>query len=130
MNYLPDNKSVLAFCIAVSASELRVELVLKNQKQAIWIGNAPPRRTFEFCFYFTRQLEDPPSTDGNPALWHVAYLRLRDGRWLVAFVWLRSLSPTDIVAARDAAIAKAREDGVQVLAEHRIGLFALPIGET
>lgn len=55
---------------------------------------------------------------------------MRDGRWQVAFVWLRSLSASDIAPDRDAAVAQAREAGVQVSAEHRVALFALPTAKT
>ena len=129
VNYPRDNNAILAFRVAVPVSELRAEPLPPDQKKAFWIGNGPAGSTVEFCFYFTRGLEDPPATDSNPALRHVASLRLRDRRWLVAFVWLRSLSAVDIAAARDAAVAQAREAGVQVRAEHRIALFALPTSD-
>ncbi len=100
------------------------------QQEGIMVGSAPTGSTVEFCFYFTRALDGPPPTDGNPALRHIVSLGLRDGRWLVAFVWLRSLSAADIAAARDAAVDQARVAGVQVRAEHRLALFALPTAET
>lgn len=130
MTYPQDNNAILAFRVAVPVSELRSEPITSSQKKAFWIGNAPVGSTVEFCFYFTRQLDYPPPTDGNPALRHIASLKLRDGRWLVVFVWLRSLSASDIAAARDAAVAQARADGIQVCAEHRLALFALPTAET
>jgi len=130
LTYPQGHSAILAFRVAVPVIELRPEPVPPNQKKALWVGNAPVGSTVEFCFYFTRALDGPPSSVGNPALRHLASLQLRDGRWLVAFVWLRSLSATDIAAARDAAVAQAREAGVQVGAAHRLALFALPTAET
>lgn len=130
LTYPQDNNALLAFRVAIPASELRPQPVPPDQKKAFWIGNAPAGSTVEFCFYFTRELDGLPATDSNPELRHVASLRLSDGSWLVTFVWLRSLSAGDIAAARDAAVAQAREAGVQVGAEHRIALFALPTPDT
>ncbi len=124
--YPQDNTAFLAFRVAVPVSELRPEPVQSGQKRAFWIGNAPADSTVEFCFYFTRELDGPPVTNSNPALRHLASLRLRDGRWLVTFVWLRSLSAVDVIAARGAAVTQAREAGVQVRPGHRIALFAPP----
>lgn len=128
--YPQDNDALLAFRVAVPASELRVEPLDAGQKKVHWVGNAPIGSTVEFCFYFTRALPGPPATNGNPALRHMASLPMRDGRWLVVFVWLRSLSAGDVATARDAAVQQAREAGVQVRAEHRIALFALPTAKT
>lgn len=128
--YPKDNNAILAFRVAIPVSELRPEPVPLSQKKALWVGSAPIGSTVEFCFYLTAPLDNPPATDSNHKLRHIASLHLRDGRWLVAFVWLRSLSATDIAAARDAAVAQAREAGVQIGAGHRLALFALPTGET
>lgn len=130
LTYPQDNNAILAFRVAMPVSELRPEPVSPDPKKAFWVGNAPAGSTVEFCFYFTRELDAPPATDSNPALRHVASLRLRDGRWLVTFVWLRFLSGVDIAAARDAAVMQAREAGVQVRAEHRLALFALPTADS
>lgn len=127
--YPRDNNAVLAFRVAVPVSELRPEPIPPGQKKAFWIGNAPNGSTVEFCFYFTRELAGPPYSDGNPTLRHLASLQLRNGRWLVVFVWLRSLSALDVATARDAAVTQAREAEVQVRPEHRIALFALPTAE-
>lgn len=124
--YPQDNTALLAFRVAIPVSELRPEPLQPGQKKAFWVGNAPAGSTVEFRFYFTRELAGPPATDSNPALRHVASLHLRDRRWLVTFVWLRSLSAVDVTAARDAAVTQAREAGVQIRPEHRIALFALP----
>ncbi len=128
--YPQDNTALLAFRVAIPLSELRTDAVQPGQKRAFWVGNAPAGSTVEFCFYFTRELHGPPATDSNPALRHVASLRLRDGRWLVTFVWLRSLLAVDVTAARDAAVTQACEAGVLVRPEHRIALFALPTADT
>lgn len=130
LTYPQDNNAVLAFRVAVPVSELRPEQVQPDQKKAFWIGNAPAGSTVEFCFYFTRECDGSPATVSNPALGHVASLRLHDGRWLVCFVWLRSLSAVDVAAARDAAVTQVRGAGVQVNVEHRIALFALPTANT
>ncbi len=130
LTYPQDNNAILAFRVAVPVSELRSQPAPLRSKKAFWVGSAPTGSTVEFCFYFTRALDGPPPTDGNPALRHIVSLGLRDGRWLVAFVWLRSLSAADIAAARDAAVDQARVAGVQVRAEHRLALFALPTAET
>ena len=130
LTYPQDNNSILAFRVAIPVAELRLEPSMPNRKRVLWVGNAPPRSTVEFCFYFTRQADEPPATDGNPALQHLASLRLRDGRWFVVFVWLRSLSAPDIAAARDAAIVQAHEAGVEIRPEFRIALFALPSADT
>lgn len=130
LTYPQDNNAKLAFRVAVPVSELRPEPAPLGRKKVIWVGNAPTGSTVEFCFYFTCPLDGSPPTDGNPEFRHIASLRLRDGRWLVAFVWLRSLSATDIVDARDAAVAQAQDAGVQVRAEHRLALFALPTAES
>lgn len=128
--YPQDNKAILGFRIAVPVSELRPEPVPPNQKKTLWVGNAPTGSTVEFSFYFTRPLDDPPPTDGNPDHRHIASLRLRDGRWLVALVWLRALSHIDIAAARDAAVAQACEAGMQISPEQRMALFAPQTAET
>lgn len=130
LTYPQGNDALLAFRVAVPVSELRSEPLHLGQKKVHWVGNAPIGSTVEFCFYFTRALHGPPATDGTPTLRHMASLPMRDGRWLVVFVWLRSLSAVDVAAARDAAVEQAREAGVQVGAEHRIALFALPTAET
>lgn len=130
LTYPQDNNAILAFRVAVPVSELRTEPVPPDQKKVLWVGNVPTESTVEFCFYFTRALDGPPSTHINPALRHVASLQLRDGRWLVTFVWLRSLSGVDIAAARDAAVMQAHEAGVLVRAQQRIALFALPTADT
>jgi len=126
VTYPEDDNAVLAFRVAVPVSELRAEPLPPNQKRAFWIGNAPPGSTVEFCFYFTRKLDVSPSVEGNHTQRHIKSLQLRDGRWLVAFVWFRSLSATDIATARDAAIAQARSAGVQIESEARLALFGLP----
>ena len=130
LSYPQDHNAILAFRVAIPVSELRPEPAPLHRKKAIWVGSAPAGSTVEFCFYFTRPLDGPPPTDGNSALRYLASLQLRDGRWLIAFVWLRSLSAADIAAARDAAVAQARDAGLQVRAEHRLALFALPTAET
>jgi hypothetical protein len=128
--YPQDDNALLAFRIAVPVSELRLENTPLSRKKTHWVGNAPGGSTVEFCFYFTRALDGPPATEGNPELRHIASLQLRDGRWLVTFVRLLCLSATEIAAARDTAVAQARDDGVQVRAEHRLAMFALPTAET
>jgi hypothetical protein len=130
MAYPDDNNAVLAFRVAIPVSELRPAPLGPGHKKAFWVGNAPAESTVEFCFYITRQSDEQPPTDGSPSLRHLASLQLRNGRWLVVFVWLRSLSAADVAAARDSAAQQAREAGVQVLPEHRIALFALPSPET
>lgn len=130
LTYPQGNDALLAFRVAVPVSELRPQPRPPSHKKALWVGNAPVGSTVEFCFYFTRALCSPPATDSNSTLRHVASLPLRDGRWLVAFVWLRSLSASDVAAARDAAATQARHAGIDVRAEHRIALFALPTAET
>lgn len=130
LTYPHDNNAILAFRVAVPVSELRPQPIPLGQKKAFWIGNAPEGSTVEFCFYITRQLDEAPPAGGNSALRHLASLPLRNGRWLVVFVWPRSLSAVDVAAARDAAAAQAREAGVQVRQEHRIALFGLPTAET
>ena len=108
----------------------RLFVLMYLRVSLVFAVNAPVGSTVEFCFYFTRALDSQPATDINAALQHLASLPMRNGRWLVAFVWLRSLSAVDVAASRDAAVAQAREAGVQVRAEHRIALFASPTAET
>lgn len=121
-----DDTALLAFRVAVPISELRSISWQAGQKKAMWVGNAPAESTVEFCFYFTRAFDALPTTDGNPALRHLASLQLRNRRWFVVFARLQSLSTTDIAAARQAAIAQARDAGIQVHPDFRLALFALP----
>lgn len=128
--YPTDCNAVLAFRVAVPVSELRPEPLPTGQKKALWVGNAPQGSTVEFCFYITAKLEAAPPASSTAETRHLASLRLRDSRWLVVFVWLRSLSAKDIADARNDALAQAREAGVKVSSKHRIALFALPTGDT
>lgn len=122
---LPEGStSKLAFRVAIPVSELRRWPLPEGQKEAYWVGGAPIGSTVEFCFYVTSVLDGQPKTDTNPALRHLASLPLRNGRWLVCFVWQRSLSAADIAEARAAAVAQAIKAEVQVHPEHRIALFA------
>jgi hypothetical protein len=124
-----DDNAILAFRLAIPTSELRSYPRASGSKKAFWIGGAPTGSTVEFCFYFTRQIGVAPATNSNPALRHLASVQLRNRRWLVAFVLLRSLSAADTAAARDAAVAQVREAGIKVLPEHRLALFASPTTE-
>lgn len=124
MAFAQGSTAVLAFRVAIPVSELRSWPLPKGQKKAYWIGGAPTGSTVEFCFYITPILNGQPKVNTNPALRHLASLPLRNGRWLVCFVWLRSLSAADIADLRDAALTQATEAGVQVRPEHRIAFFA------
>lgn len=125
-----DANAVLAFRVAVPVSELRPIPLAQGQKPAFWIGNVPAGLTVEFCFYFTRRLDASPAFVYQPGLRHLASLRLRDGRGLIIFVRLLSLSAIDMVAARDAAVAQALAAGIPVHPGHRLAMFALPTAET
>lgn len=119
-------ESLLAFRVEIPASELRALPPPTDKKKVWWVGGFPDEVTVRFLFYITRPSEAEPVPPVSPRMRHLFSLQFRNTRWLVVFVELSSLSPTDIADLRRTVRKQAEDAGLVSTADHRLSLFIQP----
>jgi hypothetical protein len=124
------DQAALVFKVDIPMSELRSSPPPADKKKVFWVAGAPSEVTVRFVFFIAPTSEHDPAPPDTEARQHLFSLRFRSGRWMVVFVEVSSLSPTDLSAARRAIIDQFLPNSQgHVLAELRSVLFTQPNGQ-
>jgi hypothetical protein len=121
--------TTLIFKVDIPMSEARPSPPVTDKKKVFWVAGAPSEATVRFVIFITPTSEHDPVPPDTEARRHLFSLRFRSGRWMVVFVEVSSLSPTDLSAARRAVIDQFFPNSpAHVLADLRSVLFTQPNG--
>jgi hypothetical protein len=129
---MPETQSgqaTLAFKIEIPVSEVRLQPPPTDKKKVFWVNGAPPDATIRFVFFITPESDCDPSPPDTDERRHLFSLRFRTNRWMIIFVEICSLSPSDLSAARAAVIEQLPPGPHEyLLSELRSLLFTQPNG--
>lgn len=123
-------QAALIFKVDIPMSEVRSLPPPTDKKKVFWVAGVPREATVRFVFFIAPPSEHDPAPPNSDAGRHLFSLRFRSGRWMVVFVEVSSLSPTDLSAARRAIIDQHLPSlQGHVLADLRSVLFTQPSGQ-
>jgi hypothetical protein len=122
-------QATLIFKVDIPMSEVRSLPPPTDKKKVFWVAGAPSEATVRFALFIAPTSEHDPAPPDTDARRHLFSLRFRSGRWMVVFVEIASLSPTDLSAARRAIIEQFLPNSHgHALTDVRSVLFSQPSG--
>lgn len=120
------DEALLLFRVEVPVSELRTEAPPKDKKKVFWVSGAPAEATVRFLVYMTRPSASDPALSSSGSMRHLFSLQLRNGRWLVVFIEVISLSAETLNELRREVNSQALAARIELKPEHRASLFVQP----